>query len=102
LNVEGEPGPLPPSVDLGVYRVLEDSLRSLADVRAPIDVALRFGPDAIDLSVTFGASARLELPTVAMRERVALCQGTIEVDPVPGTGERLAIRLPRVFEGVPA
>jgi len=102
LQVEGEPGPLPASVDLGVYRLLEEALRDLADLSGPVDVALRFGFDDIELDVSFGAAGRLELPTVAMRERVALCQGTIGVDVVPGTGERLAIRFPRLFDGVPA
>jgi signal transduction histidine kinase len=99
MRVEGEPGPLPASVDLGVYRLLEESLHDLADLTVPIDVALRFGPEDIELDVTFGAAARLELPTIAMRERVALCQGTVDVDILPGSGERLAIRLPRIFEG---
>jgi len=44
----------------------------------------------------------VDWPTVAMRERVALCQGTVGVDPLPGTGERLVARIPRLFEGSPA
>jgi signal transduction histidine kinase len=102
LHVEGDPGPLPASVDVGLYRLLEEALRDLPDLGAPIDILLRFASDDIELGITFGAVARLDLPTIAMRERVALCQGTIDVDVVPQAGERLAIRLPRVFDGVPA
>jgi signal transduction histidine kinase len=100
LLVEGEAGPLPASVDLGVYRILEDTLQELADLTEPITVTLRFRDDDVELDVTFGAAARLHLPTMAMRERVALCQGTVDVDVLPGAGERLAIRMPRLFDGV--
>jgi signal transduction histidine kinase len=98
LRVEGEPGPLPASVDLGVYRVLEDVLTGPDDDHGSVDILLRFGADDIELTVTGGA-AHLNWPTVAMRERVALCQGTVDVDPVAGAGERLVARIPRIFEG---
>jgi signal transduction histidine kinase len=98
LRVEGEPGPLPASVDLGVYRVLEDVLAGPDDDPGSVDILLRFGADDIELTVTGGA-AHLNWPTVAMRERVALCHGTVDVDSVPGAGERLVARIPRVFEG---
>jgi signal transduction histidine kinase len=99
LHVEGEPGPLPASVDLGVYRVLEDVLAGVDG--GAVDIMLRFGADDVELTVTGGA-AHLDWPTVAMRERVALCQGTVDVDTLPGTGERLVARIPRLFEGASA
>jgi signal transduction histidine kinase len=99
LRVEGEPGPLPASVDLGVYRILEDALTGVDDVTTSIDVLLRFGVGDIELVVAFGGTASLDWPSVAMRERVALCQGALDVDSIPGSGERLTIRLPRVFDG---
>jgi signal transduction histidine kinase len=109
LHVDGEPGPLPASVDLGVYRILEDALAS-TDERADrtdgadgangaIDVIVHFGVDDVELDVTYRGGPRLDWPSLAIRERVALCQGSVEVDILPGTGERLVVRLPRVFEG---
>lgn len=97
LHVEGAPGPLPASVDLGVYRILEDALAG-ADGTSEINVVLRFGADDIELSVTSPSRAHLDWPTTAMRERAALCQGSAVVESIVGSGERLVVRLPRVFD----
>ena len=99
LHVHGEPGPLPASVDLGVYRILEDALSSVGDTDGPVDIVLHFGSDNIELDVTYRGGPRLDWPSIAVRERVALCQGVVDVDIVAGTGERLVVKLPRVFEG---
>lgn len=98
LHVEGTPGPVPGSVDLGVYRILEEALAEVVDGIDPVDVVLRFGSDDIELSVTSSGSAHLDWPTTAMRERALLCQGTVAVQSIPGPGERLFLRLPRVFD----
>jgi signal transduction histidine kinase len=98
LHVEGAPGPMPASVDLGVYRILEDALAGVTDGADPVDVVLRFGADDIELSVTSNSGSHLDWPTTAMRERAALCQGTAAVESVVGAGERLVVRLPRVFD----
>ncbi len=99
IHVDGEPGPLPASVDLGVYRILEEALSSAGDTAGPVDIVLHFGSDDIELDVTSCGAPRLDWPSIAIRERVALCQGVVDVNIVPGTGERLVVRLPRVFEG---
>jgi signal transduction histidine kinase len=98
LHVEGAPGPMPASVDLGVYRILEEALAGVVDHADPVEVVLRFGADDIELSVTSSGRAHLEWPTSAMRERAALCQGTAAVESIAGPGERLVVRLPRVFD----
>ena len=102
LHVEGVPGPMPASVDLGVYRILEDALAGGGvdgvDGAGPIDVVLRFHDDDVELSVTSPARTQLEWPTPAMSERAALCHGTAVVESVAGAGERLVVRLPRVFD----
>jgi len=99
LHVDGEPGPLPASVDLGVYRILEDALASAGETDGAIDVVLHFGADDVELDVTSHRGPRLDWPSIAVRERVALCQGVVDVDILAGTGERLVVKLPRVFEG---
>jgi len=95
LHVEGAPGPMPASVDLGVYRILEEALAGVVD---PVDVVLRFGADDIELTVTSPGRTHLEWPTPAMRERAALCQGIAAIESIAGPGERLVVRLPRVFD----
>jgi signal transduction histidine kinase len=101
LHVEGEPGPLPASVDLGMYRVLHDALADArgADAAHPIEVALRFGELDVTLEVTSRRATSLAWPTPAMRERVALCDGEVEVDAEPDAGARMAVRMPRAFDG---
>jgi len=95
LHVEGAPGPMPASVDLGVYRILEEALAGVVD---PVDLVLRFGADDIELTVTSPGRTHLEWPTPAMRERAALCQGIAAIESIAGPGERLVVRLPRVFD----
>lgn len=102
LHVDGEPGPLPASVDLGVYRILEDALSSVDGSDTPVDIVLNFGSDDIELGVTSRGRPRLDWPSIAIRERVALCQGVVDIDILPDAGERLVVRLPRAFEGANA
>jgi len=100
LHLEGEPGSLPASVNLGLYRILEDALTSAREHSTqPTDVTLRFGEHDVELTVTSAGVGSLGWPTLAMRERVALCEGQIEVDATPSAGERLLVRLPRSFAG---
>ena len=47
--------------------------------------------DDVELDVTSHGAPRLDWPSIAVRERVALCQGVVDVDIVPGTGERLVV-----------
>lgn len=98
LSVDGEPGPLPASVDLGVYRILEEALATDGSQRTQI--WLRFGEEAVELEVI---AARLHgsspWPTLAMRERVAMCKGEID-GPGQGDRARLQISLPRALEEV--
>ncbi len=103
LHLDGEPGSLPASVNLGLYRILEDALTRPGDAGTqPTDVTLRFGEHDVELTVTSAGVVSLDWPTPTMRERVALCEGQIEVDATPSAGERLFVRLPRSFAGVPA
>ena len=99
LQVDGEPRPLPASVDLAVYRILQEALADTEDTAAPITVTLRFGEADIALDVTATWPAPVSWPTVAMRERAALCDGQLEVDSVDGTTERLRVRMPGILEG---
>ena len=93
LEVDGDPGPLPASIDLGVYRILEEALASTG--AGPLEVRLTFAECDLELDVTSHSAPAASWPTLAMRERVALCDGELEADE-----GRLRVRLPLAFEEV--
>ncbi len=93
LEVDGDPGPLPASIDLGVYRILEEALASTGT--GPVEVRLTFAERDLELDVTSHSAPAASWPTLAMRERVALCEGELQAD-----DRRLRVRVPRAFEGV--
>jgi signal transduction histidine kinase len=93
LEVDGEPGPLPASVDLGIYRILPEALATAGPGR--VRILVRFAEHDVSLQVVSADAAAGGWPTLAMRERVELCDGELEAD-----DRRLAVRLPRTFEEV--
>jgi signal transduction histidine kinase len=93
LEVDGDPGPLPASIDLGVYRILEEALASTG--AGDVEVRLTFAERDVELDVSAESAPAASWPTLAMRERVALCDGELEADQ-----GRLRVRLPRAFEEV--
>lgn len=97
LRVEGEPGPLPASVDISMYRIIHEALAAAAD--GALEVVLRFGDDDLALEVV-ADRAVAAWPTPAMCERAALCDGTLDVRPGPGVGTQMLVRIPRAFDAV--
>jgi signal transduction histidine kinase len=100
LRVEGEPGDIPATVELGVYRVLEEALR---DTRshggARVALCLVFSDSDLKLHLTAQLSGTNRWPSSTMRERIALCGGQID-EARPGQDEwQLAVRMPRAAEG---
>jgi signal transduction histidine kinase len=93
LEVDGDPGPLPASIDLGVYRILAEALANSG--AAPVEVRLTFTERDVELDVSAHGAPAASWPTLAMRERVALCDGELEADE-----GRLRVRLPRAFKEV--
>jgi signal transduction histidine kinase len=91
LEVDGDPGPLPASIDLGVYRILEEALASTGE--GPVEARLTFAERDVELDLTSHRAPAASWPTLAMQERVALCDGELEADE-----GRLRVRLPRAFE----
>jgi signal transduction histidine kinase len=101
---EVPPG-LPPGVDVTVYRVAQEALTN-ALKHAPAGrttMALRTGPDALDLSVLTqgGAPRRLDAEggaggygLVGMRERVESVTGSLEAGPDATGGWRVLARFP--------
>ena len=98
LSVEGNPGPLPASVDLAIYRILEESLRGGGPDATRVQ--LRFTERAVELEIcAAGVSGSAQWPTLAMNERVAICGGTVQCRALPEEC-RLSVSLPRQFDEV--
>lgn len=94
LEVEGDPGVLPAGVDLGLYRIVEDALDS-AD-GAAVRIAIRFGERELEVDLAIRDPGPRRWPTIAMRQRVALCGGEIaDAD----SGRRVRARIPRALPG---
>ncbi len=104
LHVDGEPGPLPASVDLGAYRLVEDALSHLDELEATgavVDVSVRFDDRDIELQLSVGGAVPVSWPTTVMREWAALCGGSLSLDVTASElrgAQCLRARLPRTFE----
>jgi signal transduction histidine kinase len=92
FSAHGDPGPLPASVDLALFRILEEALDS--DSRAKIAVDVVFTDDEVGLRIAAAGSGLPAWPTLAMRERAAICGGAVEAKTLPESGE-LRVSLPR-------
>jgi signal transduction histidine kinase len=100
-TVHGDRSALPPSVDRGAYRILQEALTNTArhgDGRAEIDIA--FGPRALEMTVinavgTNGAARQSGggHGLIGMRERAALLGGSLDTTLQDGRF-RLHARLP--------
>jgi signal transduction histidine kinase len=88
----GEPRPLPPTVELVIYRVVQESLtnaRKHAGAGAPVDVRLRYMAESVEVEVSDGGTGAANGPKqgggglghIGMRERVAAVGGSITVGP---------------------
>jgi signal transduction histidine kinase len=96
LRVEGDPGPLPASVDISAYRIVHDALTAAAE--GAMEIVLRFDEQELVLDVaTEGVAAAW--PTPAICERAALCDATLDVRPCPGGSTRMQVRMPLVLHG---
>ncbi|MGO8994418.1 MAG: sensor histidine kinase [Polyangiaceae bacterium] len=96
LSVEGEPGPLPASVDLAVYRLVEEALETNGTGHTHIQ--LRFTDGGVELEITApGSDIAPQWPTLAMRERAAICAGTVNSHALQHS-RQLSVNLPRRFE----
>ena len=102
MSIEGEPRPLPTSLDLSVYRIVQEGLtNALKHANATrAHVVVRYAEDSVEVEViddgrgppTSGTGDGAG--TVGMRERVALFGGDLHVGPRPGGGYAVRGRLP--------
>src|SRR6187397_1272045 len=101
LRVEGTPEPLPASVDLTAYRLVQEGLtNAVKHARADhAEVVVRYGDGHVELTVTDDGSGDGGGDSgghglVGMRERVSIYGGRIEAGPLAAGGYRLHARIP--------
>jgi signal transduction histidine kinase len=103
LRVEGDPVPLSPGVDLAAYRIAQEGLtNALRHAQATqAHVLVRYAPGRLDVEVEDNGRGlrRTTSPNgghglVGIRERVALYDGTVDLQPSPSGGVRLAVSMP--------
>jgi signal transduction histidine kinase len=101
LQVEGEPRPLPPGVDLSAYRIVQEALTNALKHAGPAAarVVIRYGPEAVELEIIDNGQGLVEgredgHGLVGMRERAALVGGHVESGSNGGRGYVVRARLP--------
>jgi signal transduction histidine kinase len=107
LKLSGEPGVVPPGVDLSAYRIVQEALTNVikhagAGARARVTVTYR--PNQMSVAVrddgrspVNGAEARQRgegIGLINIRERVAVVGGSVEAGPGPDGGFRVCAHLP--------
>jgi signal transduction histidine kinase len=101
LDVHGQERELPPGVDLSAYRLVQEALTNTLKYAGPAQawVTLRWSEDELELEVannghSEAASNGSGHGLAGMRERVALCGGTLETGPRDGGGFVVRCHLP--------
>jgi len=101
LRIEGDPEPLPASVDLTAYRLVQEGLtNAIKHARANhAEVVVRYDDGQLELTVTddgrgYGGGESGGHGLVGMRERVSVYGGQLEAGPLAEGGYRLRARLP--------
>jgi len=117
LRRRGDPRPLPPSIDLSAYRIIQEALTNVVKHAhaSRCDVVIEYGTTELTLRVT-DSGAGIAVPAMAgaaaaarhaladplpgghgiigMRERVSLLGGSFSAGPLPGYGFEVVARIP--------
>jgi len=110
LVIDGDLAALPATVDVSVYRIVQEALTNILKHAGPAraDVTIGFGQDAVVIEVTDDGTAKSghAAPVIGhglagMRERAAVFGGELAVGPRPGGGYAVRARLP-LGDGVAA
>jgi signal transduction histidine kinase len=102
LAIAGQVRPLPPGLELSVYRIVQEALTNvLKHARASTArVRVDYGPGAVTIDVTDDGTARTAsgVPAghglVGMRQRAQVFGGTTTAGPAPGGGWQVRAELP--------
>lgn len=94
LTVTGNPRSLPATVELSAYRIVEHLIAALADqAESPIDVAVRFEDDALEIRVNgpVGKGADVKAAIARAKERAKLLGGSVDVKVARGRAGAVAL-----------
>lgn len=102
LHVDGERCPLPITVDLAAYRIIQESLTNVIRHagNATAQVRIGYDPASLRLTVTDDGNGADQFSDgsghgiIGMRERVRALGGTLEARPQPGGGFEVTASLP--------
>jgi signal transduction histidine kinase len=103
LSVRGDPRPLPATVEMAAYRIVQESLTNALRHAGPGSavVTVTYADTDLRLEVTDdgggsgdGASHGAGHGIAGMHERAAAAGGTLDAGPRPGGGFRVSARLP--------
>ena len=98
----GDPRPLPPSVDLAAFRIVQEALTNVTRHagQATATISLTYGDERLTVSVeddgrgVNGAGPGSGNGSRGMRERATALGGELEAGPRPGGGFRVSASLP--------
>jgi signal transduction histidine kinase len=102
LAIAGQVRPLPPGLELSVYRIVQEALTNvLKHAQASMArIRVAYGPDAVTIDVTDDGTSRPASSALAghglvgMRQRARVFGGTTTAGPAPGGGWRVRAELP--------
>jgi signal transduction histidine kinase len=105
VQVEGEPAPLPPGVDVSAYRIVQEALTNALKHAGPARarVVLRYSPTELELEISddgtgdAGSENGTRPPghgLVGVRERAGVYGGVVESGSRPDGGYAVRVRLP--------
>ena len=100
LSIEGVERPLEAGVGLSAYRIVQEALTNVQRHSSAYSAAvtLRYLPESLEVEVAddgagtahaFGGNG-----LIGMRERAAMCGGSVELESAPGAGFRVGVSLP--------
>jgi signal transduction histidine kinase len=101
VTIEGDPGELPPGLDVSAYRIVQEALTNTLKHAGPAraQVIVRYGPRELELEVRDdgageGPGGGSGHGLTGMRERVAVYGGERHAGRRAGGGHALRVRLP--------
>ncbi len=104
----GAPSPLPPHLETGLFRVVQEAINNIARHAGATNATIRllWEPDAVTIEVCdngqgFEPGSVLSDPEkarsvglIGMRERIEMVQGTLRIESQPGAGACILVRVP--------
>ena len=101
LGLDGIPMPLPGGLDLTVYRILQEALRSATDHGGATRVRARLATTETQIEMDLDSDGLVDHATlVGLRERAAMYGGTVEVERLADGGGALRVRVPLCGQAV--